>query len=596
VKTYGKIIHDEADGVWRIFGEPHILLRAKRVFEKISKSQHGELTLTDSLENSRDLEWFIQRYPMQVDAADLSLMKRKSAGHLDHIQRLEDLIDPGYVPRAVNLAIPPRDYQRRASEVHLMQKFLLLGDDVGLGKTCVAICSMADKQTLPAVVVAYPHLQRQWAEEIKKFAPGLFVHICKVGKPYELPRWQCPRCAEKYKPRRRKEVGQLLMDPVVCKEEGCGRGPDVVIVTYTKLSGWAQVLAGYAKSIYFDEVQELRHPGTDKYLGAEHVARKCEFTMGMSATPIFNYGAEIFNIIEVIAPGKLGTSVEFFREWAPYGTKGSVHDPKAFGSYLRENLLMLRRTRTEVGRELPPVIRIPYQIDCDTSELQKIEGSASELARIILGNGEAFKGQRMQAAEELSNIVRQATGIAKAPYVADFVRILVESGEKVVLAGWHRAVYEIWAERLKDLRIGWYTGSESPVQKDAAAKLAVEGELDVVFISLRSGSGLNGLQEKFKTVVIGELDWAPAVHEQLIGRVARDGQTESVSVYFLLSDGGADPVMADVLGIKRNQLEGIRSPTADPIEAMQTDPSKVRKLAEQYIKKVTAAAREEAYA
>jgi hypothetical protein len=38
--------------------------------------------------------------------------------------------------------------------------------------------------------------------------------------------------------------------------------------------------------------------------------------------------------------------------------------------------------------------------------------------------------------------MRQATGIAKAPYVAEFVKLLLESEQKVVLFGWHRDVYD----------------------------------------------------------------------------------------------------------------------------------------------------------
>jgi hypothetical protein len=57
--------------------------------------------------------------------------------------------------------------------------------------------------------------------------------------------------------------------------------------------------------------------------------------------------------------------------------------------------------------------------------------------------------------------MRRATGLAKAPYVADFVRLLLESEPKVVLFGWHRDVYEIWLDRLADLNPSLYTGSES---------------------------------------------------------------------------------------------------------------------------------------
>lgn len=262
----------------------------------------------------------------------------------------------------------------------------------------------------------------------------------------------------------------------------------------------------------------------------------------------------------------------------------SIRDPRAFGAYLRENFIMLRRTRAEVGRELPPVQTIPYVIDADTKVLDEVKNSAAELARIILSRSEDFRGQHLQASEQLSNVLRQATGIAKAPYVADFVRILVESGQKVMLAGWHRAVYAIWEQRLKDLRLAWYTGSEPPAQKEKSKQAMVDGNADVFIISLRSGSGLDELQYiDCKTIVIGELDWSPAVHEQLIGRLCRDGQIASIAAYFLISDHGADPVMSDTLGLKREQLEGIRSPTADLVEHLQVDEDRIKKLAAWYL-------------
>lgn len=55
-------------------------------------------------------------------------------------------------------------------------------------------------------------------------------------------------------------------------------------------------------------------------------------------------------------------------------------------------------------------------------------------------------------------MMRQATGIAKAPYVLEFVRMLVESGESVMLYGWHRDVYNIWLERLAEFNPVMYTG------------------------------------------------------------------------------------------------------------------------------------------
>lgn len=556
MKTYGKThwessLHDT--GRWAVRADPHIVLRIKRVFERISKGDHGTVYLDDTIENCRDLSWFMERYPLEISDDDRQRLDDGAAKHRDHIQSLEQLIDPSYQPRAFPMAISPRDYQARAAEVYLKQGDLLLVDELGLGKTCSAICSFRDPRTLPAVVVCHPFLQRQWAAEIAKFTPDITSHILKTTKPYELPKF-------------------------------FGRGPDVIISSYHKLHGWADVLSKYARSVIFDEAQELRRTDSDKYRAAGHLANAMKFRLGLTATPIYNLGVEMFNLCDIITPGKLGRRAEFEREWCDRYNAGKVRDPKAFGSYLRESFTMLRRTRSEVGRELPALTRVPLQVSADRAALDEVHDSASELAKIILGqSAEQFKGERLNASEQLSNVLRQATGIAKAPHVADIVRLLLESEQKIVLCGWHRAVYDIWAARLKEFNPAWFTGSESGAKKEDEKKRFIEGDARVLFLSLRSGAGLDGLQTACRTVVIGELDWSPAAIEQCIGRVYRDGQTDPVTVYFTVSETGADPVMSETLGLKREQLEGIRTPDHALIEKLESGADHAKKLAEYYL-------------
>jgi hypothetical protein len=129
--------------------------------------------------------------------------------------------------------------------------------------------------------------------------------------------------------------------------------------------------------------------------------------------------------------------------------------------------------------------------------------------------------------------------------------------------------------------VACYTGGESVTEKDASAAAWKNGELDVMIISLRSGAGLDGLQKAGSVVVFGEIDWSPAVHEQCIGRLWRDGMTRPVIAYYLLSASGSDPVIADTLGVKRGQSDGIRNRT-EPITE-QADPLHIRRLAEKVL-------------
>lgn len=563
MRTVGQIVLNTTDGrrpTWLIQCEPHVRMRLKRCFARISEAATGLITMRDTLEVARDLSWFLDRFPMKMDAGARAYLDEQTRRCLEREAIVEQVLSggPSYVPREFPLALPPRDYQRIAADLAQRTGHLLLADDVGTGKTVSAICAIVDARFRPALVVTMTHLPLQWQAEIQRFAPGMKVVVAKSGTP--------PASA-------RLGRGQWA------------RWPDVLVISYSKLAGWALALAGKMRSVVFDECQELRHQGSNKYEAAVTIAEGTALRMGASATPVYNYGSEIYSILNVLAPGSLGEHHEFAREWTREGgKKGIVKDPKAFGSYLREQGLMLRRTRRDVGRELPGLTRVPHTIEADERAIDAVAPKAAELAHLILSHGITEKGAQMRAAEELSWKLRQATGVAKAPYVAAFVRMLLDGGEpKVVLFGWHHEVYAIWREALADLEPVLYTGQESLAQKEAARKAFVEGKARVLIMSLRSGLGLDGLQKVCRTVVFGELDWSPAVMEQDEGRIERDGQPDPVLSYVLVAATGSDPVVADVLGLKKQQAHGIRDPKQGLLEDAQIDPAKVRRLAEAFL-------------
>lgn len=566
MSRYGKISLKEK--TWTLESQPHIASRFKRMFAQAHRGDHGTVVISDNDEVRRDIEWFVSRYELEISTEDRRAITKGARRHEDMILTLEKMIDPNYKPLDVRMALPPREYQKVAAAITLKKGSLLLADDLGLGKTVSAITTFSAAWTLPAIVVTLAGaMPVQWQEEIARFMPQLFTHVVKKGAPYELPKKD-------------------------------GRGPDVVILNYHKLSGWDTTLKEYGSSVIFDEAQELRHSGSDKYLAAQNLASGMKMRMGCSATPIFNLGGEIYNVLGVISPDSLGTFDEFYREWCvgSYRTDPVVRDPKALGSYLRENFLMLRRTRKEVGRELPPLQKIPQHIDSDPEALDDIKDSAAELARIILARKPEIdvdpedledqgRGEVMRAGGQLSVMLRQATGVAKGSYIADFLRLIADSGEKVVCFLFHRAVYDIVLAKLEDLKPAMFTGSETPTEKVEARRKFMAGETNILLMSLRAGQGLDGLQKVCRTVVIGELDWSPAVMDQCVGRVFRDGQTDPVTAYFLVADDGADPLIAEKLGLKRAQAEGIRNPDQEILEDLQVDPGRAVALARMFVEK-----------
>lgn len=558
-RVYGTVRFHEGydnDSYWIVKGEPHLLLRMKRIFGRINKHSHGEVLLNHNDEVARDLLWFMDRYPLRISPKSKEILTACASRHRRGLLRLSDMLGPKYEARSYSLALPPRDYQSVAVDVYLFRKSLLLADDLGLGKTVVAIASFTDPKTLPAIVVTLSgYMPVQWEKMIQRFAPGLTTHVLQKAEPYCLPQFM-------------------------------GRTPDVLILNYHKLSGWSETLAAYGKSVVFDECQELRRMGSLKYEAARHVARKVKYRLGMSATPIFNYGDELWNVVDVLEENALGTREEFTREWCKeQGRYFAVEDPRSMGSYLREQGIMLRRTREEVGRELPPLTKIVQRCETNPEALDSVKEQAATLAKMLLMGVELQRGHLMHTGEELSNVLRQATGIAKAPYAADFIRLVVESGETVVAFAWHRAVYDILLSKLEDLKPAMFTGSETPEKKGAEFERMLKGDTKVLIMSLRAGAGIDGLQDVCKVGVFVELDWAYGVMLQCVGRYFRDGQKSRALAYYLVAEDGADPLIAERLGLKREQLEGIRDPEHAFIEKLESDPGRAKELAEFYLKK-----------
>jgi hypothetical protein len=550
MRTFGELKLIDEGKRWEISRlEPHVAIRFKQLFPRVPKASAGPFHLPRDLMIASDLEWFMSRYPLKMSEEDRAAL---AAGKmLFNVQQaeLERILLPDYVPPPI-LGLRDdeviRHYQQQAIQLLRTRRSLLLGDEGGLGKTYTAagfLC--AEQGALPAAVIVDPHMQKQWRDKIKTFT-HLRVHIIKQATPYDLP------------------------------------PADVYMFRISQISGWSDIFAtDFFRAMIVDEPQSLRTgTSTAKGTAAKVLYEHTLYHLGLTATPIYNYGVEMWNVMQFIDDTVLGSYADFCREWVD--NNGRIIDPKALGTYLREQHVMLRRLKADVGLELPKVSRIIEYVDYDAKAVQSVEDLAKKLA--IRASTGSFV-ERGQAARELDMMVRQATGISKAKAVAQFVRLMVEAGEPVLLMGWHRAVYDIWLEELKDLRPAMYTGSETAAKKNAEKERFMSGDTDVIIMSLRSGAGVDDLQHRCSVVVFGELDWAPGIHQQVIWRLDREGQKNPVTAFFLVSDEGSDPPIMDVLGIKASEARQIVDPHLG-VERVDNDMTNMQRLVERYLAKV----------
>jgi len=525
--TYGTLSYNRRSKCWTIKGEPCVTELAKRLFPGCDGRGRGVARFTAHRRIIGELNWLMLRYPLEIKESDRSRWESALEEAREYAARREQAM------RIPETATPPKEsfsgdllpFQQQGLGFMLGSRRCLLADEMGLGKTVQALAFLATTAAYPAVLVVPPHLIRNWERETDRFLTGVRVHVVKGLKPYALP------------------------------------DAEIYIIHYLLLRGWKDVLPELGfRTVIFDEAQELRRNGTSKYSAASLLSESCDNAIGLSGTPIYNTGGEIWNVINILDFHFLGDWESFSREWCYGYNSAIVAKPELLGEHLRREGMMLRRLKSDVLTELAPKRRLVQEIDWDDAVYRELMKPVAGQLKQLRATDDPSR--RALIEDAICQQQRQATGVAKAPYVCAFVRALVEAGEKVLLMAHHHAVMDIYKKELKSLKPGFITGRETDKQKDAAVKNFMEGKSDLLCISLRSASGLN--LQRASCVVFGELDWSPAVHSQAEDRAHRIGQQDSLLCYYLVSPRGSDRDMQDALGLKVSQFVSLMGDEPTP--------------------------------
>ena len=523
-RTYGMLSYNRRRKCWVIRGDPSVTELCKRLFPGSGTSRRGEARFADHRRIVGDLNWLMLRYPLLIKPQDEQRWQQALTDARDYVRKREEAFRaPTRVSPSPDTFVGTlRPFQEEGLAFLLRTDRCLLADEMGLGKTVEALAMLAQTGAYPAIVIAPAHLICNWASEIARFlrkpdGSPVTVHVVKGLKPYQLP------------------------------------PADLYLMHYLLLRGWKEALPEFGfRTVVFDEVQELRHSGTEKYSAASLLAEQAERIVGLSGTPIYNRGAEIWNVINILDFHFLGDYESFTREWCyGYGNQ-IVAKPELLGEHLRGEGIMLRRTKQDVLSDLPPKRRLVMTIDSDDNVYRKLMSPIMDSVQRLKHDAELSASQRSLLEMEIEQGERQATGLAKAPYVAQFVRALLEGGEKVLLFAHHHQVMDLYREELHGCSPAFITGREATAQKERSVERFMSGKTDLCCVSLRAASGLN--LQRATCVVFGELDWSPAVHSQAEDRAHRMGQTDSILCYYLVCKGGSDQDMQDALGLKVSQF------------------------------------------
>ena len=522
---------------WKVTGARAVSMVSKLVPQSWYGETENEAIVPDNTENIQQIKWILDRYPLEVLSksawqrkAPKSQTKKKFSSKIEKLERVK----PGEQFRGKLL-----NFQKEGLDFLLKSSGnALLADEMGLGKTVETLAYLAsEKQAYPALVIAPLVTLNNWQREIAKF----LKRKSRNGKIVE---------------------NDIPSSTIIRKGKAAEIGKyDFYIINYELLyKRLDDLLKLDVKTIVCDEVQNLRSKTTKKYDAVKKLTahESVKFRIGLSGTPIYNRGSEIWPIVDILRPGLLGNFTEFCEYFCYVNEKGKAIVLENKRESLRKQLqkyVMLRRKKSDVLKELKDKVRYKEVIDADrdyyVNELGKIWEKFEEEQKDA-----ETKFDKSSSYQRAIQSERQAAGVAKVPHVINFVKNIMEIDESVVVFCHHRAIHQLLHEKLSEFSPVSIIGGQSDKFRQEQIDMFQNGQSKLMIAGLRAGNvGINLTRAKY--VIFAELDWSPAIHRQAEDRLHRIGQKNTVFAYYLIGNGTLDDHVADILVDKSYEIDSI---------------------------------------
>ncbi len=443
------------------------------------------------------------------------------------------LLAPPPAPPALPELLRP--YQRRGVEWlhHLSDVGChgLLADEMGLGKTLQVLALLFARPLAgqPSLIVCPASVVPVWREEIAKFFPSLAVDVLKTGHDFA----QCK-------------------DPVLW------------LASYTQLRKHRALLEGVTFGYaVLDEGQFIKNP--DAKITQTCFAVRAQHRIVLTGTPLENRQLDLWSIFRFLLPGLLGSRTSF-EAALNSNREGTL-------TRLRAQLapFILRRTKNEVARELPP--KVEMDLICPLTDVQRAEYAricTEGLERLGDDVGTAMREKSFGFLALLTRLRQTCCDPDMLPWLkapltdSGKINLLVEKLTEIVGSG-HKVVifsqFVMLLDRVRaalaanfpDLARFELTGMTLDRLKPVQSFQQAQGAAAMLVSLKAAGTGITLHAADY--VFLLDPWWNPAVEAQAVDRVHRIGQTNTVFVYRMVTAGTIEERIQALKASKRDLFD-----------------------------------------
>ncbi len=424
----------------------------------------------------------------------------------------------------------------------------IIADDMGLGKTIQGIGVaelLAEDADISRVLIICPaSLKSQWRIEIRRFTDR-DCQLVLGGADERVEQYDNP-CFF-----------------TICNYEQVLR--DINAIERVK---WDLII--------LDEGQRIKNWETKTSQTIK--ALRSPFALVLTGTPLENRLDELFSIIEFIDDRRLGPSFRFYNQYRVTDERGKLLGYKNLDD-LRKKLkpVLLRRTRDEVMKELPPrsteIRRIPpteEQLDIHNQYKRII---SQIISKKYISEMDLIRLQKAllicrMAANSTFLVDKDPPGYSSKLEEIDTLldQLMSEKDRKIVLFSEWTTMLNLIEPLIEKRGLNYVRldgsvpqkkrlGLMSRFQKDPECKL---------FITTNAGStGLN--LQAANTVINVDLPWNPAILEQRIGRAHRMGQKRPVQIFLLITEETLEESLLSTLSAKQALFLAALDPESDAV-------------------------------
>ena len=404
----------------------------------------------------------------------------------------------------LNIPAPLHDYQWEGVSFLYRSHSALLADEMGLGKTVQTVVALAlllngKSEVDRALIVAPASLTTNWVEELTTWTPSVTAWRVQGSAQDRAAFYQLP-------------IPVLVSSYEQIRSDGLDRIP-----------------SGTFDLVILDEAQRIKNGNSATALGCQVLPRKRAWAL--SATPLENNNDDVVSILNFLDP-------PIDRNVAKKFLIGKLES------------IMLRRKKTEVRAELPPVIIQDLKLDLSAYQREKYNQLWENRVNAISSNpayrdiGTALLGM-ITRLKIICNFDRQMNVSSKLDALEEIIEGAGKAARILVISQFVETLRWI-SDKIK-VPHNFLTGSMSLTERHSSIhRFKSEKSPQLLLLSLRAGGvGLN-LGEATHVVMFDRW-WNPAVEVQAIYRAHRFERDEPLHVIRFLITSSIEEKISNIL-------------------------------------------------